>query len=196
MGFVQQVQPVSEKCWQNFGIRLARLHECTADFFGLSYDNYIGLIPQSNRIHTSWSDFYVLERILPLIRLARDKDLLGKKDISHAERFCAETGSLFPEEPPALLHGDLWSGNFICGEKGVVLFDPAVYFGHREMDIAMTMLFGGFSPSFYESYHTHRPMAPGWRSRLPYGQLYYLLIHLIMFGRGYYSSVASILHRF
>jgi protein-ribulosamine 3-kinase len=96
-----------------------------------------------------------------------------------------------------LLHGDLWSGNFLCGHNGdPVLIDPAVYFGHREMDIAMTKLFGGFDDTFYTAYNEERPMEGGWEERVDPCNLYPLLVHVNLFGGGYAAQVQQILKRF
>jgi len=102
-----------------------------------------------------------------------------------------------PEEPPCLVHGDLWSGNFIVSDKGrACLIDPAVYYGNREVDLAMSTLFGGFSPEFYSSYNEEFPLISGWKDRIDLYNLYPLLIHLNLFGSSYLGQVLSILRRF
>jgi len=100
-------------------------------------------------------------------------------------------------EPPCLLHGDLWAGNFICDENGnAVLIDPAVYYGHREADLAMTKVFGGFSREFYESYQAEYPLRPGWEYRERLYRLYHILNHLNLFGRGYLHEAESLLNKY
>jgi fructosamine-3-kinase len=105
--------------------------------------------------------------------------------------------SLIPHEVPALIHGDLWSGNYLVGEDGLpVLIDPAVYYGHREMDLGMMKLFGGFDQEVFDHYHANFPLENGWRDRIPLNQLYPLLVHVNLFGLGYVSQVSSALKRF
>ncbi|HEX9512583.1 MAG TPA: fructosamine kinase family protein [Puia sp.] len=126
--------------------------------FGLSWDNYMGALPQSNTPSPQWTDFFIQQRLDPQARLAAEKGLLSPAALRSFERLYPSLPG--PEEAPSLLHGDLWSGNFICDEHSrPVLIDPAVYFGHRSMDLAMTTLFGGFC------------------------NLYPLLIHLNLFGK-------------
>jgi len=110
---------------------------------------------------------------------------------------CKKSEFLFPEEPPALLHGDLWSGNFkITTEGEATIFDPAVYYGHREMDIGMTLLFGGFDQRFYEAYHEIYPLEKDWKQRIPLTQLYPLLVHALLFGGHYVESVRRIMKNY
>ena len=102
-----------------------------------------------------------------------------------------------PEEPPSLLHGDLWSGNFMVGSRGnAVVFDPAVFYGHREAEIAFTRLFGGFSGAFYAAYLNAWPLQPSWEERVDLFNLYPLTVHLNLFGSGYLPEIQSILRRF
>ena len=113
------------------------------------------------------------------------------------ERLFHQLDTLFPTEPPALLHGDLWSGNFLCDEKSrPVLIDPAVYYGHREMDLAMTKLFGGFDAELYKAYHAEWPLEQGWEERLELYNLYPLLVHVNLFGGAYVQQVETILKRY
>jgi fructosamine-3-kinase len=113
------------------------------------------------------------------------------------ETLCRRLPQLFPDEPPALLHGDLWSGNFLVGSNGkAMIFDPAVYYGHREMDLAMTRLFGGFDTRFYYTYQAIRPLETGWQQRLGLCQLYPLLVHLNLFGGNYYNDVKDVLQQY
>jgi len=112
-------------------------------------------------------------------------------------RFCNQVESIFPKEEPSLLHGDLWSGNFMVNNEGnACIYDPAVYYGHREMDIGMSKLFGGFDKAFYLAYNQEYPMEKGWERRVEYCNLYPLLVHVNLFGGGYASSVSAILSRF
>lgn len=183
--------------WQQFGRGLARQHRVSAPKFGFGSDNYIGNLPQPNPREPDWAIFYAAHRLQPMARRARDKGLLDASDLHQLERLCHRLPEIFPNEPPALLHGDLWGGNYLVGEQGEpVAIDPAAYYGHRELDLAMTRLFGGYPPAFYEAYAAEFPLAPGWEQRLPVGQLYYLLVHIVLFGRSYYPQTAEILRRF
>jgi fructosamine-3-kinase len=184
----------SKILWQQLATGLAQLHQTTQDHFGLHYNNYIGTVFQNNTTTTTWAQFYALQRILPLMRQAYEQQKCTKADLQLAEQFCSKLSALMPEEPAALLHGDLWSGNRMFTLNGkACIYDPAVYFGHREMDIAMTLLFGGFDTQFYTTYNEVFPLQNGWRERIDICQLYPLLVHLILFGGHYYGAVKSIL---
>ena len=178
------------------GQKLAKLHQHTAPEFGLHYDNYIGSLNQVNTKRPDWTDFLINFRLEPLIQQAFDQKLFNRGDFSSFERLCSRLHHLLPSEKPALLHGDLWSGNFITTTRGPCLIDPAIYYGHREMDIAMTKLFGGFSAEFYEAYHTAFPLESGWQQRIELNQLYPLLVHVNLFGSGYTESVRSVLRNY
>jgi fructosamine-3-kinase len=141
--------------------------------------------------------FYAFNRLLPLIRLAYDQQIVEKSMVQQVEALCKQLPQLFPVEPPALLHGDLWSGNFMVGSNGrACVYDPAVYYGHREMDLAMTRLFGGFDTRFYYAYQAVYPLQPEWQQRIGICQLYPLLVHLVLFGGNYYGSIKEILQSY
>lgn len=177
-----------------FGKSIAQMHQSTADYFGLDENNYIGSLSQVNIPCKSWTDFYTNHRILPLVKMLADTKMFSAKDVKAAESFCTSLDRIFPEEKPALLHGDLWGGNYFTTKNGLAgIFDPAVYYGHREMDIGMTRLFGGFSPEFYAGYQEIYPLKNGWEQRLGYSQLYPLLVHAVLFGGHYISSAKTIL---
>ena len=180
----------SVQATQNLGVQLAQMHRNTADEFGLDHDNYIGSLPQSNRKHAKWSDFFIQERLQPMVSLAADKRLLEYADAGNFEKLYTKLPELFEEEAPALLHGDLWSGNYLTTlADEPYLIDPAVYYGHREADLAMTSLFGGFSHEFYRDYNEAFPLAKGWQKRTDLWNLYPLLVHLNLFGAGYLDRV-------
>lgn len=183
--------------WPDFAKQLSQMHQCTEDYFGLEFDNYMGSLPQKNSKHADFVSFFIQERLEPQIKLARDDGYINEKHIRQSERLYNELPSIFPEEKPSLVHGDLWSGNFMNDEKGnPVIMDPAVYFGHREVDIAMTTMFGGFSSKFYEQYQNNYPMETGWESRLDFYKLYPILIHVNLFGYSYVGSFENIVSRF
>jgi fructosamine-3-kinase len=183
--------------WEDFGAELARLHQHQAAQFGLDHDNYIGTLPQSNHYHNNWTDFFVLQRLEPLIKTARDEDHIGREISRRFDRLFAQLPHIFPEEPASLLHGDLWSGNFMCASSGkATVFDPAVYYGHREMDIAMTQLFGGFNTAFYSGYQAVYPLESGWQNRITVANLYPLLVHVNLFGGVYVQRLSNALRPF
>lgn len=185
----------SNDFWEHFAAAVAKIHQHTQPYFGLSAANYIGSIKQYNTPYSTWPVFYAFNRLLPIGRMAYDQHRLDKQMMQQLEFICKRLPELFPDEPPALLHGDLWSGNFTVGTNGkAYIFDPSVYYGHREMDLAMTRLFGGFDTRFYYTYHAIRPLEAGWQQRIGLCQLYPLLVHLVLFGGNYYSDVKEILN--
>jgi fructosamine-3-kinase len=183
--------------WTDFGTSMAKLHQQTAAHFGLDYPNYIGKIRQQNNLCDSFPEFYSSQRILPLVNKAFKQKMLLEEDIQKAENLCAKLPGIIPEEKPALLHGDLWKGNYMCMANGhAAIFDPAIYFGHREMDLAMSTLFGGFNDNFYQAYNNTYPLYPGFEERIDIFQLYPLLVHLLFFGGTYHQSVKNILQKY
>jgi len=194
--FVSGAKPV-KGFYTYFGKQLSALHSNSADKFGLDHDNYIGSLNQSNAFNTTWIDFLIKDRLQPLMIMAIENGLLTMADSRHFESLYTRLPEILPVEPPALLHGDLWSGNFMTGNDGLpCIFDPAVYYGHREIDIAMTKLFGGFPQEFYQAYNEDKPMEPGWDRRININQLYPLLVHVNLFGGGYTGQVRQIIGRF
>ncbi len=183
--------------WHSFGRSLAALHRHTQPLFGLDHDNFMGSLPQSNRQHADWIRFFIEERLEPQVRIAREKGEISLLQVKQFERLYNRLGGIIPEEKPALLHGDLWNGNYMVDETGnACLIDPAVYYGHREIDIAMTRLFGGFPNEFYGNYHDAFPLEKGWENRIDLFNLYPLLIHVNLFGGGYASQVKNIIQRY
>jgi len=186
-----------ENFWKEFGSGLAKIHRQSAAKFGLDHDNYIGSLVQSNRMHDRWSTFYNEERLQAQLALAVNHQRISEKSVRSFEKIFSRLEELIPVESPALLHGDLWNGNFLNGPSGeACLLDPAVYFGHREMDLAMSRLFGGFDPEFYEAYQDVFPLQPGSDERIPLMQLYPLLVHVNLFGGSYVQQVEDILKKF
>ncbi len=183
--------------WKTFGFQLAALHKTSNDSFGLDSNNYIGSLPQQNNQADNWIDFYIKERLQPQIDLAVKLSALDSTTIAKFEKLYKKLPDIFPTEPPALIHGDLWNGNFLINTKNQpVLIDPSVSFAHREMDLAMSQLFGGFDTLFYMSYDEAFPVEKGFDQRVEIYQLYYLMVHVNLFGGGYLSSVKNILSRY
>jgi protein-ribulosamine 3-kinase len=183
--------------WSQFGEQLACLHQITQVEFGLEHDNYIGSLAQINAISKDWIQFFIEKRLQVQIDLALKEHLLPTNVISKFEKLFARMPDLLIPEQPSLLHGDLWSGNLMTTSNGMpCLIDPAIYFGHREVDLAMTRLFGGFDNSYMDSYHATYPPASGFKERLEIYKLYPLLVHVNLFGKSYLSQVVSILDYF
>lgn len=192
---IETSQPTTA-IWQSFGRGLAALHRNHREVFGLDHNNFIGHLPQVNTSLPDWPAFYFECRLQPQGIRAYEKRLLELHDMQKLESLANRLGDYYPAEAPSLIHGDLWSGNFLIGAAGrAVLIDPSVSYSHREMDLAMSRLFGGFPSIFYDAYHEASPLAPGWEERLELGQLYYLLAHLNMFGRSYLPAVKRILKK-
>ena len=188
---------------EKLGRQFAKLHSFHGQKFGLHKDNYLGNSPQSNsptiKGSKNWAIFFTENRIQFQL------DLLKKNKYSTSEllkllvNFIEKIPNIIAgtEEDPSLLHGDLWSGNYLIDISGNPwLIDPAVYYGHREADLAMTSLFGGFSKTFYSAYESEFPLLPGYSEREPIYQLYHLLNHLNLFGTAYYGQVISILKKY
>ena len=193
----------TENFWKLFGEQLAGLHRRSwvdkngHPLFGFGQYNYMGSLVQNNDQNQEWKDFFVNTRLQPQIKLARENHLLERKHVDSFENVFSRMPEIFSPEPSALLHGDLWSGNFMCNEKSEpVLIDPAVYFGHRSMDLAMTTLFGGFDKIFYDVYDYHFPLPKNYREQWEVCNLYPLLIHLNLFGSGYLGQIERTLRPF
>lgn len=194
MDFIASKNPTS-KNFETLGRQLAVMHAIdVGGSYGWNQDNYIGSLPQSNKNHADWTLFYVRERLWPQIRWAHEKNLLNAEEIPSETKLLKGCERLFPKVRPALLHGDLWGGNYLIDTHEVpFLIDPAVYFGHHEVDLAMTQLFGGFSSEFYAAYAEQIPLEPLYNERRDVYQLYYLLVHLNLFGSSYYAPVKQLL---
>ena len=187
----------TERFWKKFGEQLAALHRVSHPHHGLNETNYMGSVPQQNTPNQLWCEFFAAERLSPLIKRCTEKGQLTKTQVVMFEKLQKKLSSIFEEEPPSLLHGDLWSGNFMCdADSEPVLIDPAVYFGHRSVDLAMTTLFGGFQKPFYEAYHFHFPLPANHPEQWAVCNLYPLLIHLYLFGRGYLPQIERTLKQF
>lgn len=194
--YIESAMEIGEY-WEDFALRLAQLHRTAGAYFGLDHDNYIGSLEQFNDPRSDWCTFFAEQRLEVQVKLARDKGNIDRDIVKRFGNLYTRLASIFPKEKPSLIHGDLWSGNFITDEEGrACIIDPAVYYGHREMDIAMSKLFGGFHFNFYAAYNKAWPLEPGWQGRVDICNLYPLMVHLNLFGSGYRGSVERILKAF
>lgn len=182
-----------------FGRGLAALHRATSSQgFGFDVDTYCGATLQPNPWTSAWVPFYREHRLGHQLRLLVDAGRFGAADTKRAEALLdhLEDRLAGPEEPPALLHGDLWSGNLLATAGGPALIDPAAYYGHREAELGMMTLFGGFSPRSYAAYEEAYSLAAGWRARNPLYELYHVMNHATLFGGGYVAQALSIIRRY
>ena len=190
-------QPRSKNYWEVLGKELASLHQSSDSSFGLDHDNYMGSLPQLNAQKNSWIEFFIVQRLEVQLKIATDSRAIENSLAKKFNALYKKLPSILHEEKPSLVHGDLWNGNLITDEKGnPCLIDPAAYYGHREIDLAMTQLFGGFNDAFYQSYQNAHPTLPGLQERLDIYNLYPLLVHVNLFGQSYLSQVNTILRMF
>ena len=176
------------------GEQLASLHRCTAEEFGWHRDNTIGLTQQNNLRSSDWISFFREQRLEFQLELAASNGFAGELQ-THGRKLCDHLPALFEDYEPvaSLLHGDLWAGNWGVTNGEPIIFDPAVHYGDRESDIAMTRLFGGFGQAFYEAYESAWPMAEGFEVRQKLYQLYHVLNHLNLFGGAYLVQAMGLL---
>jgi len=184
-----------------FGQALAVTHAAGAASYGGSDDGYIGRLPLPNRACDSWAEFYAVRRVLPYLKLARDRGAIGEDEAEIVEAVIPRLAELVPEEPPSRLHGDLWNGNVLWGQdptggtpavSRVSVIDPAAYAGHREVDLAMLAMFGlPHLPRMLDAYCEAAPLAEGWEERVGLHQLFPLLVHACLFGGGYGARAAA-----
>jgi len=187
-----------------FGRALAATHQAGAPCFGADHDGYIGRLPMPNRTADSWAEFYAVRRVLPYLKLARDRGAVTEDQGATIEAIIPRLADLVPEEPPARLHGDLWNGNVLWGIEPtgptgpgsgpgrVSVVDPAAYGGHREVDLAMLTMFGlPHLPRVLDAYDEAFPLADGWQDRAALHQLFPMLVHACLFGGGYGAKAAD-----
>jgi fructosamine-3-kinase len=197
LSWVEVGRPTSEAA-ERLGRRLAATHRSGAPGFGADREGYIGTLPLPNRAASTWPEFFATRRILPYLKLARDRGAVSPDDAADVEAVVRRITDLAgPPEPPARLHGDLWSGNVLWGQDGRTwLVDPAAYAGHRETDLAMLALFG--LPQLQrvlDAYHEEVPLADGWEDRVGLHQLFPLLVHACLFGGGYGARAGEVARR-
>jgi protein-ribulosamine 3-kinase len=189
LSWVDEAAPSTRGC-SELGVQLAQMHRHSAGQFGFSSDNFIGTLPQSNGFDTSWTGFFVNNRLQPQIDQA--SDLIPKLLRRQLDGLISRMGQFETGEKPALVHGDLWSGNVLMDQNDrPVIIDPSVYYGNREVDLAMTRLFGGFSMGFYDAYQAEFPLCEGWEERIRVWNLYPILVHLNLFGEGYLPQLKN-----
>ena len=190
--------PASSNYWEHFGEALAEMHKQNSnESYGLDHDNYIGKLPQPNNFHESWVEFFIQSRLEFQLQLAMQNGLVSNSLIERYRKFYDLLPDLLPVNGPALLHGDMWSGNVMIDENGdVCLIDPAVYYGHREIELAFTRMFGGFDRKFYSSYQANYPLEPGFDERVGIYNIYPHMVHVNLFGTSYLGGVESVLRRY
>jgi fructosamine-3-kinase len=194
--FISSARP-QPAYWERFGEQLAALHAHTGSAFGLPYDNYIGSLEQRNTPTDNGVLFFIESRLQVQAGLAFYNGQLPKNLYDKFTALYERLPELLPAERPALVHGDLWSGNVLVDERGACcLIDPAVHYGLREAEVAFTKLFGGFEDTFYGAYESAFPLAPGFAQRVELYNLYPLLVHLNLFGSGYLSGIERVLRKF
>ncbi|NEV94721.1 fructosamine kinase family protein [Psychroflexus sp. YR1-1] len=176
--------------WELFGQQLADLHRNTQETFGFMEDNYIGSLPQYNGSAASASEFYIEQRLEPQVKMAKDNGY----EFENIESFYQKLEEMIPDETPSLIHGDLWSGNYLVNSEGKpCLIDPAVAYAPREMDLAMMKLFGGFDDKLFQAYDESFPFEKDWEKRIALWQLYHILVHVNLFGGHYYQRAKDVL---
>jgi len=182
----------------DFGRRLAVTHTSPLDApYGLDADGFIGRLPLPNASAPTWAEFYAVRRVLPYLKLARDREAISPEDAAVVEGVVGRLPELLPEEGPSRVHGDLWNGNVIWGHDGqITVVDPAAYAGHREVDLAMLSLFGlPMLEKVLDAYVGAAPPADGWRERMGLHQLFPLLVHACLFGGSYGHRAAELVSR-
>lgn len=178
---------------EKLGRGLAQIHRYSADNFGFNNDNYCGATLQKNSWKTNWAEFYRDNRLDFLIQQIKTECPFSVEDASIFEKLMAGLPGLLPEASvPALIHGDLWSGNYMYTIHGPALIDPATSFSDREMEFGMITLFGGFSPRFFDAYNEFYPLPDGWKQRNRLYQVYHILNHYLLFGSSYLSQAKLI----
>lgn len=189
--------PLTLQGFEIAGRKLAFLHKQTAPQFGWSYSNYLASIAQDNTWKADGINFYIQNRILPVVGYCLMEEKISIQLFKQVEWLCSRLGQFLPDEPPALIHGDLWSGNLLhAGPDRPVFIDPACSYFLRESELAFTQLFGGFPRVFLESYQEVFPLQPGFEERMPLYQLHPLLVHVYLFGGSYLQSVEKIIKHY
>jgi len=196
MPYDEKPDRIGRSDWADYVRHLAGMHLTSRAVFG-GEDNFIGSLPQVNTAKNNWISVYRENRLAPQWERARVAELISSRYTSNWHRFLNRLPDVMPVERPALVHGDLWSGNVLITREGIMLIDPCPYFGHREMDLAMMQLFSGVPvQEFLNEYENIYPLSPGLADRIGCYQLYYLLVHLNLFGATYFPAVRRIIESF
>lgn len=182
--------------WRQLGEKLALVHSKSSEYFGFESDNFIGSLTQCNKNINTWEEFFIEQRLEYQVKKAFDSGLLSKIILRKFTSFYGQIDSMFPIEKPSLVHGDLWSGNIHCSGNKAYFIDPAVYYGHREMDLAFTFMFEGFNQIFYDAYKSLLPLEKGFGKRIEFYNLYPALVHLNLFGKSYLAPIENTLSKF
>ncbi|SHG26738.1 hypothetical protein SAMN05444483_107118 [Salegentibacter echinorum] len=176
--------------WETFGAQMAALHKNSRENFGFQEDNFFGSLPQYNNAESTAASFFINQRLKPQFKMAVENGF----EFNNLDSFYQKAAEIIPNEKPALIHGDLWSGNYVINSRNKpCLIDPAVAYAPREMDLAMMQLFGGFNPRLFETYHEIFPLENEWKDRVKLWQLYYIMGHVNLFGGHYYHSAKNII---
>ncbi|GAB7002641.1 fructosamine kinase family protein [Nocardioides sp. AN3] len=195
--WIEPGKPTGEGA-ETLGRALATAHRRPCDGYGLDADGFIATLPLPNRPTPTWPEFYATRRLLPYLKLAHDRGALEDDETRRIEAVVPRLEGLLPIEPPARLHGDLWNGNVVWGADGRAwVIDPAVYGGHREMDLAMLLLFGlPQLERLVDAYQETYPLTDGWEDRIGLHQLFPLLVHAALNGSGYGARAAALAARY
>lgn len=180
--------------WKKLAEQLWKMYQIKNDYFGLDYNNYIGTLEQDNTPANDWTDFYFNKRISAQANLAYNNGLITKKDFNEIQELSVSVKKLLCIEQPCLIHGDLWNGNILFSNNNAYLIDPACYYGHREIDLAMTELFGKLDKEFYYIYYEYFPADKFLPNRKEIYKLYPMLVHLNLFGKSYYNLVMQLVN--
>jgi len=187
----------SNTYWEKLAKMLVSIHKKGNSHYGLDSNNYIGSLEQVNEFNEDWIDFFIKSRLEIQVQRAFNLGRLNVHDLKNFQNIYRKLPNLLPLESPALLHGDLWSGNVMANENGdPIIFDPAVYYGNREIELSFTHLFGGFHSQFYNVYNELFPIENGFENRIPIYNLYPLLVHVNLFGGAYINQVQQIIKKF
>lgn len=194
---MEYLEPGGSDQPERLGRGLAMVHKYQQADFGFYSNNYCGATIQNNAWEKSWNTFYRNNRLSFLIKMIKDTRGLGSSSLRLFNALLDRIDLLIPnEERASLVHGDLWSGNYMLTKNGPALIDPAASYSHREMEFGIMTMFGGFSAHFFSAYNEVFPLDPGWKERNKFYQLYHVLNHYYLFGGGYLNQAEAIAKRY